>query len=326
MAPDTTGGKSASAPDYKDDTVRSHIATRALTVSLLVTLILGLIELVFYFFSRNNLFLIEGAGNIAWLVPDFVMLATVKVGNRKPDLKMNYGYRRIETIFLLFFSLAVGWFVLSLLEKTLREGPEALPPGYGAATVGLALVILLVLFFLYRYLRDTGKAISSRILLMDSMVIWMDMASAGILVLSGIFLILMPEVHFLQIALTLVVGFALLAYSVKEAVAAAKELIDASPSLAVTALVETITEETPAVLLISDQRIRSFGGAVAVDLTVETAPFMTVAEAYRVATEIEEKIREKVENVIEVKVRVHPAGAFVVREVSGGTAGGRDGG
>lgn len=319
MAPDTSRGEAAPAPDYKDDTVRSQLATRALTLSLLVTFFLGIVELAFWFFSRNNLFLIEGAGNIAWLVPDFVMLATVKVGNKKPDVKMNYGYRRIETIFLLFFSLAVGWFVLSLLEKTLREGAEALPPAYGPATVLLALVIMIVLFFLSRYLRDTGRRINSRILLMDAMVVWMDTASAAILVLSGVFLILMPNVHFIQVALTLVVGFALLAYSVKEAVAAAKELIDANPSLAVMALVETITEETPAVLLISDQRIRSFGGAIAVDLTVETDPSMTVADAYNVATAIEERILEKVENVIEVKVRINPAGAFVSKESGSGT-------
>ena len=319
MAPDTTGGTAAPALDYKDDAVRSQLATRALTLSLFVTFFLGIVELAFWFFSRNNLFLIEGAGNIAWLVPDFVMLATVKVGNKKPDVKMNYGYRRIETIFLLFFSIAVGWFVLSLLEKTLREGAEALPPAYGPATVLLALVIMGVLLFLSRHLRDTGKMINSRILLMDSMVVWMDTASAAILVLSGIFLILLPNVHFIQVALTLTVGFALLAYSVKEAVAAAKELIDASPSLAVMALVETITEETPAVLLISDQRIRSFGGAIAVDLTVETDPATTVAEAYRIATDIEDRIRGKVENVIEVKVRVNPAGALVSKESRSGT-------
>lgn len=310
MAPDRAGEKPAASPDRREDTVRP--AARALTLSLLVTFFLGIVELVFWFFSRNNLFLIEGAGNVAWLVPDFVMLAAVNVGNRKPDTGMNYGYRRVETIFLLFFSLAVGWFVLSLLEKTLRTGPEALPPEFGAATVLLALCIVCVLSFLYRHLRATGLRTRNRILLMDAMVVRMDLASAGILVLSGILLILMPSVHFVQLALTLVVGFSLLAYSVREAFSAAKELIDASPSLAVASRVETIARETPGVLLVTGRRIRSSGGAIAVDLTVETDPAMTVFEAYGVTTAIEGRIRSQVENVIEVKVRVEPAGASSV--------------
>lgn len=289
-------------------------ASRALWISTGVTVALGIVEVVFWLFSKNNLFLIEGAGNLAWLVPDLIMLATVRVGTRKPDRTMNYGYRRIETVFLLFFSLGIGWFVISLLEKTLAGSAETLDPGYGGATVVLALLLIIVLGLLYRHLRRVGKETKSRVVLMDSMVVWMDMASAGVLLLSGIFLILMPSVHFIQLVLTLIVGFSLLAYCLQEASAAVKELIDANPSLAVLDLIEKISHETPDVRSVSDQRIRSFGGAITVDITVVTDPCMTVEEAYRLSTGLEDRIRSQVENVLEARVRVQPDGVSGARK------------
>ena len=260
--------------------------------------------------------MIEGAGNLAWLVPDLIMLATVRLGNRKPDLKMNYGYRRIETAFLLFFSLAIGWFVIRLLDRMVRGQADALPPEYAGATIVLALIIIAVLGLLFRYLRRTGKATGNRIVMMDSVVVGMDTASGGILFISGIFLILLPDVRFIQLVLTLITGFALLAYCVQEALSALRELIDANPSLAVLDLVEQISEETPSVLSVSDQRIRSFGGSISVDVTVETDPGMTVRDAYQLATALEDRIRSRVENVIEARVRVNPAGAVVAHRTA----------
>lgn len=116
--------------------------------------------------------------------------------------------------------------------------------------------------------------------------------------------------------LTLLVAMGLFIYSVGECLGAAKELIDANPSMHVMNLTEKITEELPEVLFISDHRIRSFGGAISVDITIETDPDITVREAYEISEKIEERIRSAVENVLEVRVRVTPAGAFLAKEAS----------
>jgi cation diffusion facilitator family transporter len=290
---------------------RSELASRTMILSMVVTVIIGFAELIFSLFSHNKLFLIEGAGNLAWLVPDVMMLLTLRVGAKKADWKMNYGYRRIETLFLLFFALGIALGMVHIIYRTITLPPEQLPTGYGMATVIFSLILIVVLAVLCRVIWSAGKKISSRLLLMDAMIIRLDIASAGILLISGLFLIFAPSVTAIQTILTILVGMGLLVYSLNEAVQAAKELIDASPSMQVMALIEQIAEETPEVLFVSEQRIRSFGGAISLDITIETAPDLTVSEAYRIASGLEDRIRSQVEDIIEIRARVHPAGTFV---------------
>jgi cation diffusion facilitator family transporter len=293
---------------------RSLLASRTMILSMGVTAIIGFAELIFCLLSRNKLFLIEGAGNLAWLVPDVMMLFTLRVGSKKADWKMNYGYRRIETLFLLFFALGIAVCMVHILYHTITTPPEQLPAGYGMATVVFSLVLIAVLAFLCRFIWKTGRKIGSRLLLMDAMIIRLDIASAAILLISGIFLIVAPSITIIQTILTVIVGMALLIYSLNEAVQAAKELIDASPSMQVMTIIEEVVEDTPEVRFVSEQRIRSFGGAVSVDITIETAPDLTVSEAYRIATSLKDRIRSQVEDVIEVRTRVHPAGTFLAEE------------
>lgn len=283
---------------------------------MLVTVLVGIAELAFWVFSNNILFLIEGAANLAWLVPDLIMLYSIRVGCSKADWKMNFGYRRIETIALLFFGLAISLFCLYIIYNALFSGHEEMPGGFGPATILLSLCIIVTLALLARHIWNTGKRIGSRLLMLDSMVIRLDMASAVILLLSGIFLIFMPSILWAQTALTVIVGLSLLAYSGHEIFIAVKELIDASPSLQVMNLVERVAEETPEVLFISELRIRSFGGAVAVETTIEIDPETLIRDAHRIATGIEQGVQEQVENVISVRVRVTPAGTYLAEETA----------
>jgi cation diffusion facilitator family transporter len=285
-------------------------------VSMGVTVLIGIIELAFWFISTNILFMIEGAGNLAWLVPDLIMLYSIHVGCSKADWKMNFGYRRVETIALLFFGLGISLFSLYIIYDALAAGPEQLPGGYGPATILLSAGIIVILALLTRHIWNMGNRIGSRLLMLDSMVVRLDMASAAILLLSGVFLVFMPSVMWIQTVLTVLVGLSLLVYSGNEISVAAKELIDASPSLHVMNLVERVAEETPEILFVSELRTRSFGGAIAVEITIEIDPGMTIRDAYQITTGLEERIRQQVENVISVRARVTPAGTYVAEETA----------
>src|SRR5690606_15760439 len=128
-----------------------------------------------------------------------------------------------------------------------------------------------------------GKAIQSKVILLDSMVIKADMASAGVILASGFCQIITPLFITIQTALTVLIALSLFIYCINEGMRAAKELIDASPSLHILQLTEQIVEEIPEVVFISEHRIRSFGGAIAVDITIEADPAMTIQKAYDIS-------------------------------------------
>ena len=54
------------SPERIPEEERGRLASRTMRLSMGVTVLIGIIELAFWFFSTNILFMIEGAGNLAW--------------------------------------------------------------------------------------------------------------------------------------------------------------------------------------------------------------------------------------------------------------------
>ncbi len=293
---------------------RSIAASKAFILSMAVTILIGISEIILWQLSENELFYIEGFGNLAWVIPDAVLLAMILLGGHKADFRMNFGYQRIETLTMFVFTLAVASYVFYFFFETLFSPSPELNVDYGPITVIFSLIVIGLLCLLYRYVRDVGKRLNSQILLLDSVVIKADIACMAIILVSGLVQIFAPSLLIVHTILTLLVALGLFIYSVSECLGAAKELIDANPSMQIMNLTEKITEELPEVLFISDHRIRSFGGAISVDITIETDPDITVREAYEISEKVEERIRSAVENVFDVRIRVTPAGAFLAKE------------
>jgi divalent metal cation (Fe/Co/Zn/Cd) transporter len=306
--------KETGSPFQNRNNSRTTAASRAFILSMSLSMLIGVSELFFWSISKNRLFFIEGFGNLIWLVPDVIMLIMIRLAGRKADFLMHYGYQRIETLTLFLFSLGISIFILNYFYETLVSPPEALNMEYGIPTIVFSLLVIGLLFSLYRYLQVVGKRIQSKIILLDSMVIKADIASAGIILVSGIFQVIVPSLILIQTGLILFVALALFVYCVNECIGAAKELIDANPSFQVMNLTEQIAEEMFEVIFISDHKIRSLGGAIVVEITIETDPEITVREAYRIAGCIEDRIRSSIENVFDVQIRVHPAGAYLAKE------------
>jgi len=295
---------------------RSIAASKAFILSMSVTIFIGISEIILWILSKNELFYIEGFGNLVWVIPDAMLLAMILLGGHKADLRMNFGYQRIETLTIFVFTLAVALYVFYFFFDTLFSPSPELNVDYGPVTIIFSLIAIGLLCLLYRYIRGVGKRLNSQILLLDSVVIKADIACVAIILVSGLVQVIAPSLLTIHTILTLFVAMGLFIYSVSECLGAAKELVDANPSMQVMNLTEKITEELPEVLFISDHRIRSFGGAISVDITIETDPDITVREAYEISGKVEERIRSAVENVFDVRVRVTPVGAYLAKEAS----------
>ncbi len=297
-------------------TERVRRVSRALIVSILIGTLMGAVEIGLFAFTGNRALLTDGFVNILCFVPGTLSLMSVRLGQRQADWKMHYGYRRVETLMVLFFALAVCGFAATQIVDTLLYPPESLVPAYGTVIAGYAVAAIVTEILLSRFLWRVGRAMNSRLLLLDAVLLRGDIVISAIILVGGVLLIVSPSMALLQTAITLVVVLIILAYGAREGVIAARELIDANPSFQANALIERIVEENPAVCFIAEQRIRSFGGALSVELTIEVDPAATVREAYAVATEIENRIRSEIDNIIDVRIRTNPSGAFVDAELT----------
>lgn len=281
---------------------------RALVISIAVGTVLGLIEIALSQVTGNRGIFMDGLVNVLSIIPGVLSVISVRVGSRQADWRMHYGYRRIETLMVFLFALVVCGVALTQIVETLLNPSAVLAPLYGALIAVYAGVAIGIEYLLSQYLWSVGHDQQSRLLILDAILIRGDIAISAIILAGGLLLVAFPQIAVIQTAIALLIIGIIFASGVREGVTAIKELIDAGPSLEINALVERIAEENQAVVFISEQRIRTHGGALSVELTVEIDPLLSVADAYGISKGIERQIRAEVENVIEVRVRTHPAG------------------
>ncbi len=300
-------------------TARIRRVSRALVVSMLIGTFMGAVEVGLFVVTGNRALLTDGFVNVISLIPGTLSLMSVHLGRRQADWRMHYGYRRVETLMVLLFALAVCGFATKQVADTLLYPAESLVPEYGTVIAGYAVAAIIIEILLSRHLWRVGKETDSRLLLLDAVLLRGDIVISAIILAGGVLFIVSPSMTLIQTAITLVVVLIIFAYGAKEAVFAARELVDANPSFQANALIERIVEASPSVRFIAEQRIRSFGGALSVELAVEVDPGMTVQEAYVLSKEIESRIRSEIENIIDLRIRANPSGAFVEAELSGDT-------
>jgi cation diffusion facilitator family transporter len=288
---------------------RKSAVSLAIILSILVSILLGVIELILSSKTGNRALFMDGIVNILCIIPGSFSLMSLRISYRMADWKMQYGYRRVETVMILFFALLVCGVATEQIAE-LFLSPIIMTKDAGVLTMVYATGAILAEFILSQYLWRTGRKYASQLLLLDAVLIRGDMIISAIILAGGLFLTFYPEMTLIQMILTLIVLLIIFAYGLREAVSSIRELIDAAPSLQVNVVIERLVEENPEVFFISQQRIRTFGGALAVDLTIEVDPCLTVLEAYRLSSGLEKKISSEVENVMEVTIRTHPAGAY----------------
>jgi divalent metal cation (Fe/Co/Zn/Cd) transporter len=71
--------------------------------------------------------------------------------------------------------------------------------------------------------------------------------------------------------------------------------------------IENVAKSVPHVKSVQDVRLRKIGPYVMGDMRVEVDGKMTVNEAHKIKTEIEEKAKQEFDEVAEIKVRIEPA-------------------
>jgi cation diffusion facilitator family transporter len=98
--------------------------------------------------------------------------------------------------------------------------------------------------------------------------------------------------------------FAVSYYIIKEA---SLVLMDACSCTEIISDIENIAKTVTHVKAVYDVRLRKIGPYVMGDMRVEVDGMLTVNEAHKIKTEIEEKVKQEFDEVAEIKVRVEPA-------------------
>lgn len=240
--------------------------------------------------------LTDGSSNIVGLIG-------IQIASKPVDVEHPYGHRKFETLAGLFISgmlfLVGGKIILDAISRFVN----AVTPNITIESLIILLVTLLINIFVSTYEYKRGKALKSQILLSDSMHTRSDIyVSIGVLVTLICVKVGLPPIVD-PIASLLVAAMI---------IHAAYEIFKDNSCILVDKAVVS-TDKIKDIILSFEHvkgthNIRSRGSEndLHIDMHIMTAPDLSVDESHKLIHSIEEKIREEINENVQVFAHIEP--------------------
>ncbi len=233
---------------------------------------------------------------------NLIGLAAVRLADRPADRRYPYGYRRYETIGALAIGgmmLVAAWEIGGAILERFQSGgtPEITPVVLGL--FALTFPVNLALVFLET---RAGRQLNSEILLADAAHTRTDLY----VTISVIFSLVGTWLGWSWLDLTIAGVVVLLilraAYQIiRDAAGWLTDTMIADPET-----VETIAQSVPGVLFAHRIRSRGAPDAGFVDLHVKVHPGMSTSQAHAIASEVENRLKAEIPQVIDALVHIEP--------------------
>jgi len=277
------------------------IAAKSFSILVLV----GIFEVFIGLFSGSVGLIADGSHSFADAVVSLIIWLGIRLSRKAPDGKFHFGYYRFET----FSSIVAALFMISLGVVILYESYQILLYAKEIVNAEIAMITALIatavaLSLAFYKIRAT-KRIDSLALRTDALNSIKDVATSLVaffgIVLSHYFGIKQTDsVAGIIIALFI---FTVSYVTIKEA---SLVLMDACSCTEIVSDIEDIAKNVHYVKRVKNTRLRKLGPYIVGDMHVEVDGNMTVKEADKITKEIEEKIKQEFDDVVELKVRIEP--------------------
>jgi cation diffusion facilitator family transporter len=230
----------------------------------------------------------------------------LRIAMKPADPKHPYGHGKAEPIasiiisfFLMAASVWIGWHALELAMV-----PHAMPQKF---TLYVLMIVILIKEAMFRYVLKVGKQIDSNAVKADAYHHRSD-AITSVAAFIGITIALICGKGYEGAddwAALLASG--LIFYNAIQLLRPGlEEIMDAAPSAEIVDQVRELAAEVEEVKLIEKCYVRKMGFDYFVDLHIEVAPELTVAEGHRIAHAVKDKLLASELSIKDVLIHIEP--------------------
>jgi len=283
-------------------------AVRATVLGLVVNLILGVAKLAGGLVGGSMALISDAVNSLGDVFTSAAVLLAFRVAQKPADAEHPYGHTRAEAIagsnvavLVIVSALIVGWGVIWSFPPEASLGP---PPVWTLAVAGVNVAVKEALF---QYKARLGRRLGSSALIANAWDHRSDALSA-LAVFIGLFLVRVggPKLAFLDGAAALVVVVVILYSATGLLLASAQELMDAQADPKFVAEVRALAAGTRGVRRVDKLWVRKTGLEYLIDIHVQVAAEMTVAEGHQIGHDVKDRLLEKFAIVRDVLVHLEP--------------------
>ncbi len=247
----------------------------------------------------------------------FITLIAARIMLRPPDPKFPYGYNRAEAIatkLLSFFIFFVGAQLVLNSTVDLWNGNQNHIPEFGAIVVTV-ISIFTKLVLAYWQMKE-GKAINSKMLIANARNMRGDIAlSVGVLV--GVFCSYFFEQDWLDHAVGILVGLWILKVAFDLFKETSLELMDSIDDTEVYSKIIRAVQQVEGAENPHRLRVRRLSNLLMIDLDIEVEPHLIMQETHDIGLEVEDSIKQTLDNVYDIMIHFEPLGNIEQNEPYG---------
>ena len=283
---------------------RSEQARRSTLVSVVVNIFLSALQIAVGIYSGSQGLIADGMHSFSDLLADGVVLVANKKSRRPSDHDHHYGHWRYEngaSLVLGAILVLVGVGMLWSAAGHLAQ-PQTIPPVHSVA-LWMALVVKEGLF---RYMLAAARRLNSSLLIANAWHARSDAASSLVVAL-GIIGNLAGFAWFDPLA-ALAVGLVITRMGYRFAATALHDLMDRAVDEETQRAIAGTLRATPGVAGLHDLKTRKAGDLVLVDVHLEVAGELSVAEGHQIARQARERVMAQ-HPVLNVMVHLDPCAA-----------------
>jgi cation diffusion facilitator family transporter len=273
--------------------------------SFVILVLVGIVEVFIGIFSLSLALIADGLQSFADAIVSLIVWIGLRLSGKAPDGKFHFGYYRVEN-----FSSIVAAFVLTISGgliifesyQGLLNPREIINAELAMATALVATAVAgVILFFKVRAARKyTSLALKADAFNSTKDVLTSATAFAGIALSKYLNIRATDSIAGIIIAFFVFT----VAYSViKES---SLVLMDACQCSDILFDIENIAKSVKHVKGVHEIRMRKLGPYLVGDMHIVVDGDMSVREADRIATQIEEQVKKEFDEVTEIKVRIEP--------------------
>ena len=258
------------------------------------------------YFGGSQALVADAIHSASDFATDIAVIVGSRFWNSPPDSRHPYGHRRFETLISVGIGLAVcavgialGYNAIISLKDGVRSNPEWI-----AAVMAFASII--VKEILFRYTQSKGKTIRSLALEANAWHHRSDAYSSIPVLVAVLGGIIVPDLWFADSIGAIVVAGFILHSGFEIAWPGIHQVEDEGDSDEIIEKLQNIALSCPNVISIHGFRTRYVGSDLHVDLHVVVPAEMTLLAAHDLAEEVERRIIDAGENVVDALVHVDP--------------------
>lgn len=272
--------------------------------------------LVFKFFAgivgHSAAMLADAVHSLSDFITDIIVIVFVRISNKPEDKGHDYGHGKYETlataiigILLLCVGFGIFWNGATTIYGFLHGEPLEAPRMLALVA---ALVSIVLKEALYRYTVVVGKKLNSQAVIANAWHHRSDaLSSVGTAVGIGGAILLGDRWRVLDPVAAVIVSFFIMKVSVQLLIPCVDELLEKSLPDDVEKEIEQTALSFPGVSQPHHLRTRRIGSYYAIELHVRMDGRISLEEAHRTATAIENKLKEMFGKGTHVGIHVEPA-------------------